>query len=68
MEEPRLVMGGAFFIESISPKQIFTSEEFTEEQRLTARAATEFAWVRFSPKQMPDDEILVSGGGRGEEI
>jgi hypothetical protein len=36
MEERGLVKGGAFLIESISPKEIFTPEEFTEEQRLIA--------------------------------
>ena len=40
MEE--FVKGGAFLIESISPQQVFTPEEYSEEQRLIAKAATEF--------------------------
>jgi alkylation response protein AidB-like acyl-CoA dehydrogenase len=43
MEEFKFVKGGAFLIESISPQEIFTPEEFTEEQRLIGKAATEFA-------------------------
>ena len=40
MEE--FVKGGAFLIESISPQEIFTPEDFNEEQQLIAKAATEF--------------------------
>jgi hypothetical protein len=40
MEE--FVRGGAFLIESISPEKVFTPEDFTEEQRLVAKAVTEF--------------------------
>jgi len=36
------IRGGAFLIESVSPNAIFTPEDFTEEQRLMANAATEF--------------------------
>jgi len=36
------VKGGAFLLESISPQEVFTPEEFNEEQRLIAKAATEF--------------------------
>jgi DNA-binding transcriptional MerR regulator len=43
MEDLRIVPGGSFLIESISPQEIFTPEEFTEEQRLIGKAATEFA-------------------------
>ena len=42
MEQPKYIKGGAFLIESISPQEIFTPEDFTEEQRLIAKAATEF--------------------------
>jgi alkylation response protein AidB-like acyl-CoA dehydrogenase len=42
MEEPKHIKGGEFLIESISPQEIFTPEDFTEEQRLIAKAATEF--------------------------
>jgi len=42
MEQPKYVKGGEFLIKSISPQEIFTPEDFTEEQRLIAKAATEF--------------------------
>jgi alkylation response protein AidB-like acyl-CoA dehydrogenase len=42
MEQPKYIKGGEFLIESISPQEIFTPEDFTEEQRLIAKAATEF--------------------------
>ena len=35
----KFVKGGAFLIESISPQEIFTPEEFSEEQRLIGKAA-----------------------------
>ncbi len=41
--------GGAFLIESISPEEIFTPEDFTEEQRLIANAGTEFVLGEVSP-------------------
>ena len=47
MEE--FVKGGAFLIESISPQEIFTPEEFTEEHRLIAKAATEFVTGEIQP-------------------
>jgi alkylation response protein AidB-like acyl-CoA dehydrogenase len=43
MEELKYVKGGEFLIESISAREIFTPEDFTEEQRLIGEAATEFA-------------------------
>jgi alkylation response protein AidB-like acyl-CoA dehydrogenase len=47
MEE--FVKGGAFLIESISPKEVFTPEDFTEEQRLIGQAATEFVVGEVQP-------------------
>jgi len=49
MGEAKIVEGGAFLIESISPPEIFTPEEFTEEQRLIAKAATEFVVGEVQP-------------------
>jgi alkylation response protein AidB-like acyl-CoA dehydrogenase len=49
MEESTFVKGGAFLIESISPQDIFTPEDFTEEQRLIAQAATEFVVGEVQP-------------------
>jgi len=42
MEEPRHVRGGAFLIESIAPEEILTPEDFTQEQRLVAKAMADF--------------------------
>jgi alkylation response protein AidB-like acyl-CoA dehydrogenase len=38
----RFVKGGAFLLESISPQEVFTPEDFNEEQKLIAKAVTEF--------------------------
>ncbi len=48
MEE--FVKGGEFLIESISYREIFTPEDFTEEQRLIAKAAIEFAVGEIQPQ------------------
>ncbi len=45
----QFVKGGAFLIESISPQEVFTPEEFTEEQRLIGKAATEFVVGEIQP-------------------
>jgi alkylation response protein AidB-like acyl-CoA dehydrogenase len=58
MEE--FVRGGAFLIESISPQAIFTPEEFSEEQRLIAKAATEFV-VGEVQRQVDDIEAQKEG-------
>jgi alkylation response protein AidB-like acyl-CoA dehydrogenase len=49
MEESKFIKGGAFLIDSISPQEIFTPEDFTEEQRLIAKAATEFVVGEVQP-------------------
>jgi alkylation response protein AidB-like acyl-CoA dehydrogenase len=49
MEESKFVNGGAFLIESISPPEVFTPEEFSEEQRLIAKAVTEFVVGELQP-------------------
>jgi hypothetical protein len=43
------VKGGAFLVESISPQGIFTPEDFNEEQRLVAKAVTEFVVGEIQP-------------------
>jgi alkylation response protein AidB-like acyl-CoA dehydrogenase len=60
MEEPKHIKGGGFLIESISPQEIFTPEDFTEEQRLIGKAATEFAVGEVQP-QMEDIEAQKEG-------
>jgi alkylation response protein AidB-like acyl-CoA dehydrogenase len=47
MEE--FVKGGAFLIESISPQEVFTPEDFNEEQQLIAKAVTEFVVGEIQP-------------------
>jgi hypothetical protein len=47
MEE--FVKGGAFLVGSISPKDVFTPEDFNEEQRLIAKAVTEFVEGEVQP-------------------
>jgi alkylation response protein AidB-like acyl-CoA dehydrogenase len=49
MEGLELRKGGAFLIESISPQEVFTPEDFSEEQRLIAKAAAEFAVGEVQP-------------------
>jgi alkylation response protein AidB-like acyl-CoA dehydrogenase len=58
MEE--FVKGGAFLIESISPQEVFIPEEFSEEQRLIAKAAVEFVAGEVQP-QMDDIEAQKPG-------
>jgi alkylation response protein AidB-like acyl-CoA dehydrogenase len=43
------VKGGAFLIESISAQEVFTPEDFNEEQRLIAKAVTEFVAGEVQP-------------------
>jgi len=50
MQGLKHVRGGEFLIDSISPEEIFTPEDFTEEQRLIAKAATEFAVGEVQPR------------------
>jgi alkylation response protein AidB-like acyl-CoA dehydrogenase len=58
MEE--FVKGGAFLLESISPKEVFTPEDFNEEQRLIAKAVTEFVEGEVQPVA---DDIEVKKEG-----
>jgi alkylation response protein AidB-like acyl-CoA dehydrogenase len=43
------VKGGAFLVESISPQEVFMPEDFNEEQRLVAKAVTEFVVGEIQP-------------------
>ncbi|NWG01670.1 MAG: acyl-CoA dehydrogenase family protein [Syntrophaceae bacterium] len=45
----QFVKGGAFLIESIFPQEVFTPEDFNEEQRLIAKAVTEFVTGEIQP-------------------
>lgn len=58
------VKGGAFLIESISPQDVFTPEDFNEEQLLIAKAVTEFVEGEIHPVSEEIEEkkegLLVS--------
>ncbi|MCX8116619.1 MAG: acyl-CoA dehydrogenase family protein [Desulfobacterota bacterium] len=43
------IKGGSFLLESISPQDVFTPEEFSEEQRLIGKAAMEFVTGELEP-------------------
>jgi alkylation response protein AidB-like acyl-CoA dehydrogenase len=58
MEE--FVKGGAFLVGSISPKDVFTPEDFNEEHRLIAKAVTEFVEGEVQPVA---DDIEVKKEG-----
>jgi len=60
MEGLEIRKGGAFLIESISPQEVFTPEDFSEEQRLIAKAAAEFAVGEVQP-QIDDIEAQKEG-------
>lgn len=58
------VKGGAFLIESIPPQEVFTPEDFNEEQLLIAKAVTEFVEGEIHPVSEEIEEkkegLLVS--------
>jgi alkylation response protein AidB-like acyl-CoA dehydrogenase len=41
-EEKKVIKGGAFLIEERTPEEVFTPEDFTEEQRMIAETTREF--------------------------
>jgi alkylation response protein AidB-like acyl-CoA dehydrogenase len=49
MGDPKQVKGGDFLIESIAPEEILTPEDFTKEQQLIAKAATDFVIGEVQP-------------------
>lgn len=42
VEEKKIIKGGAFLIEERTPAEVFTPEDFTEEQRMIAETTREF--------------------------
>ncbi|KIQ93170.1 hypothetical protein LH47_02749 [Anoxybacillus thermarum] len=38
----QIAQGGSFLIEDISPNQVFTPEDFTDEQKMIAKTTEEF--------------------------
>jgi alkylation response protein AidB-like acyl-CoA dehydrogenase len=49
-EEKQIVKGGAFLIEERTPEEIFTPEDFTEEQRMIAQTTREFIDAEVRPR------------------
>src|SRR4051812_11502308 len=48
-EEKQIIKGGAFLIEERTPEEIFTPEDFTEEQRMIAQTTRQFIDGEVSP-------------------
>src|SRR4030067_897017 len=69
----KFVKGGAFLVESISPQEFFMPEDFNEEQRLVAKAVTEFVVGEIQPVADDIEEkkeglllsLLKKAGGLG---
>ncbi len=49
-EQKRLVKGGAFLIEDLTPEEIFTPEDFTEEHRMIADTTRQFIDNEVAPR------------------
>ncbi len=47
---PKIVSGGSFLLENAAPEDIFTPEDFSEEQQEIARATAEFAERSIMPR------------------
>jgi len=50
VEQKQLIKGGAFLIEERSPDEIFTPEDFTEEQRMIAETTRQFVDNEVTPR------------------
>ncbi|RKD24426.1 acyl-CoA dehydrogenase [Ammoniphilus oxalaticus] len=51
---PNIVKGGSFVLEDVTPQQVFTPEDMTEEQRMIATMTAEFIEKEVSPQ---DEQI-----------
>lgn len=60
-----LVQGGSFLIESVSPDDVFTPEDFTEEHRMIADTAEQFIENEVVPRI---DELEAKKEGVNEEL
>ncbi|MBA3441702.1 MAG: acyl-CoA dehydrogenase family protein [Pyrinomonadaceae bacterium] len=50
VEEKKLIVGGSFLIEERRPEEVFTPEDFTEEQRMIAETARQFVDNEVQPR------------------
>jgi alkylation response protein AidB-like acyl-CoA dehydrogenase len=60
-----LIQGGSFLIETVSPEDIFTPEDFTEEHRMIAETAEQFIENEVVPRI---DELEAKKEGVNEEL
>jgi alkylation response protein AidB-like acyl-CoA dehydrogenase len=60
-----LIQGGSFLIESVSPEEVFTPEDFTEEHRMIAETAEQFMENEVVPRI---DEMEAKKEGVNEEL
>ena len=60
-----LIQGGSFLIESVSPEEVFTPEDFTEEHRMIAETAEQFIENEVVPRI---DELEAKKEGVNEEL
>ena len=60
-----LIQGGSFLIESVSPEDVFTPEDFTEEHRMIAETAEQFIENEVVPRI---DELEAKKEGVNEEL
>ncbi|MSO22808.1 MAG: acyl-CoA dehydrogenase [Acidobacteria bacterium] len=64
-QTPTLIQGGSFLIESVSPEDVFTPEDFTEEHRMIAETAEQFIENEVVPRI---DELEAKKEGLNEEL
>jgi alkylation response protein AidB-like acyl-CoA dehydrogenase len=60
-----LIQGGSFLIESVSPEEVFTPEDFTEEHRMIAETAEQFMENEVVPRI---EEMEAKKEGVNEEL
>ena len=65
LEVTTSIKGGSFLIESISPEDVFTPEDFTEEQRMIAATAEQFMENEVVPRI---EEMESKVEGANEEL
>ena len=60
-----LIQGGSFLIESVSPDDVFTPEDFTEEHRMIGETAEQFIENEVVPRI---DELEAKKEGVNEDL
>lgn len=49
VSEKKYIKGGAFLLENVSPNDVFTPEDFTEEHRMIQQTIRDFVWEEVMP-------------------